>query len=167
MKLISVIFAVIVGLCHSYEAYGAPESAELLTIDKTHDCLFSITGYENFTLLPTTTTRYGHPVYQGVDNDTCEGLNRYLHRWYNGYYEWIIDDDTVASAHSSSGGRLGYLNPNFTGCVAETDVLFWHDGGHKNDSKLRKIEKSKCFTPGPVPTELLPIDTSHDCLFSI
>eukprot|EP01071_Lankesteria_metandrocarpae_P009545 Lankesteria_metandrocarpae@DN5215_c0_g1_i3.p1 len=57
-----------------------PVKSKELEFDVTADCLMKVTGYDNFTFLPTTTkSKDGNLVYQGFDETTCLPLNRYLH----------------------------------------------------------------------------------------
>eukprot|EP01071_Lankesteria_metandrocarpae_P002273 Lankesteria_metandrocarpae@DN2203_c0_g1_i2.p1 len=148
MKQISVL-GVFVGVCLSYGAFAAaPQNASTsmtLTIDRSANCMYSLTGYENYILLPTIQRTNGNIVYQGYDSGTCQALNRFVYRWYHGYYEWLIDTDLLGSAHSSAGGRLGYLNGELNSCPNTCSAALWVGDVHQTNSVLTSISENSCF----------------------
>eukprot|EP01071_Lankesteria_metandrocarpae_P011434 Lankesteria_metandrocarpae@DN5444_c0_g2_i1.p1 len=120
-----------------------PNKATALPLDRSSDCLFSLSGYENYTFLPTTEVRAGSIVFQGFDNTTCTPLNRYIYRrtYGDGHFEWNIDTDL-----QHAGYRLGYLNPDFVGCTSGADVIYQIEFKPNNYARLNRIQSSPCFT---------------------
>eukprot|EP01071_Lankesteria_metandrocarpae_P011638 Lankesteria_metandrocarpae@DN5457_c0_g3_i2.p1 len=130
--------------------------------------MYEFSGYEAFTLLPTTEVMHGRTVYQGYNNVTCEPMRRFLYHYYNvnRFYEWNIDDDTDVSNDSASGGRLGYIDPYFTDACVKEAVAVIYDNGHRRSSKIRSIETSKCL-PTTMTSIGLGIDASGKCLMKV
>eukprot|EP01071_Lankesteria_metandrocarpae_P009544 Lankesteria_metandrocarpae@DN5215_c0_g1_i2.p1 len=133
-----------------------PVDAEELSVDITADCLMKVTGSENFTFLPTTTkSTDGNIVYQGFDETTCHGLNRYLR--HTSQYDYVDDPKAV-----DGKAAVGYFQPEFTGCP-DTAQTYFIDGRER--SKLEAIPTSRCF-PKRVDSPF-PLDFSRDCLLEV
>eukprot|EP01071_Lankesteria_metandrocarpae_P003390 Lankesteria_metandrocarpae@DN2927_c1_g1_i1.p1 len=128
-------------------------------LDKASSCVFSLTGGENYTFLPTTTVVEGETVYQGYDSNTCQPLSRYIYRQkLNGVegYEWNLDSNL-----QHEGSRHASI-PDFRGCTESAAVTY---KGWDTYAELKKIESSICFRP--VKAKALTLDESKECVLSV
>eukprot|EP01071_Lankesteria_metandrocarpae_P001301 Lankesteria_metandrocarpae@DN1457_c1_g1_i1.p1 len=89
-----------------------------LQVDASSQCAINVTGVEAYTFLPTTTTINGHPVYQGFDNDTCDGLNRHLYH-SAGTEQWNF----VHELNTAESGKKGYVSAYFEVCPKRDFIL--------------------------------------------
>eukprot|EP01071_Lankesteria_metandrocarpae_P002728 Lankesteria_metandrocarpae@DN2505_c0_g1_i1.p1 len=108
MGVISVFFAIVLSVNLDRAFGGSPVFDVAPDVDLAEPCMYSLTGWEDYTFLPTTNAMNGYPVYQAVDKNTCQGLNRFMYRWKSGN-GWYIDDFLAESDRPMNRGRVGFI----------------------------------------------------------
>eukprot|EP01071_Lankesteria_metandrocarpae_P011061 Lankesteria_metandrocarpae@DN5402_c2_g1_i4.p1 len=165
VKHILVVFSIYLGSSVHHGVFGADVSASILLpaaglpIDTSYSCMFIVKGNEEYTLLPTMDISNGQTVYQGVDNDTCEPLNRYL---YSVNENWYSSDTLQKIAEST---RIKY-NEYIDGCdiwKAAPELPF----GLNDAMTIRTIVYSPCVKVLPKPAVRLAVNHSRPCSFSV
>eukprot|EP01071_Lankesteria_metandrocarpae_P008538 Lankesteria_metandrocarpae@DN4989_c2_g1_i1.p1 len=156
MNIILVTFSVWFGMGFQHGGCPGPTPATELPVDTSYSCMFRVYGAEEYTLLPTTKMHNGRTVYQGVNNDTCEPINRYLfnlqpRHWY------------IGEVLYSETSRIPDYN------LMEICDLWksYPATAFGNGKLLGPIASSRCVRIYPKPAAKLPVDTSHPASFSV
>eukprot|EP01071_Lankesteria_metandrocarpae_P005261 Lankesteria_metandrocarpae@DN3932_c0_g1_i1.p1 len=138
-----------------------PTPVAPLPVDRTHDCLMSVTGREAYTFLPTMVKEGGNIVFQGYDSE-CRALSRYMRKTGTGPYGWTIDNTLHGNAEGK-GGKNGLVWSYFSNCASKTEWIYSTD--ERFIGYLNKIPQSQCFIKKA--RDNVELNKSSDCVLRL
>eukprot|EP01071_Lankesteria_metandrocarpae_P000823 Lankesteria_metandrocarpae@DN1113_c0_g1_i1.p1 len=138
-----------------------PEAPKGIVLDSEKwnpQCVYSITGFENYNLMPLEAENEGQRMYQAYRPSDCTPLDRYF-MYING--AWMLTD-------SARNSLAAFKDPNVgssTECFAEPYILVFNSGSSVKPESILRLTFEICLRPHQTTKSAL--DSDVPCKFKL